>query len=157
MARRVILRQRPGGVHLGQYASIKVVLTAAEVRALNATPQTLVYAKGAGMVIMPESVVVRKLVTTAAFGGIATGEDLTLRYTDEDGTALLTVETTGFLDAAAASSRLATISYFNTVRTAAAANTNVPLVLANSGAITLGGAGAEEALEIAVVYSVVRV
>lgn len=79
-------------------AHVDVTLTAAQVKALNATPRTLVAAPGAGYAIVFEGAVVAFTYGSAAYAGIAAGEDLAVRYTDGSGTQVGAVETTGFLD-----------------------------------------------------------
>jgi hypothetical protein len=83
-----------------------VRLTAAQVLALNATPVALVPAPGASYALVLESVTIHKPAGTA-YGGIAAGEDISVRYTDGSGTELAQIETTGFLDQATAQTRTA--------------------------------------------------
>lgn len=73
-------------------------ITSAQLLALNATPQTIVAAPGAGRVLIPAALYLFYDYVAAAYGGIATGEDLAVRYTNASGAVALTVETTGFLD-----------------------------------------------------------
>lgn len=89
------------------YASGNVyeaTLTPAQVLALSATPITVLPAPGANKAYLVERVEVFKAAGTA-YAGIATTEDLTLKYTNGSGTVLATVETTGFLDQATAQTR----------------------------------------------------
>ncbi|BBL73670.1 hypothetical protein [Methylomagnum ishizawai] len=44
---------------------------------------------------------------TTAYDGIASGEDLTIKYTNGSGATLMTIEATGFLDASADATRFA--------------------------------------------------
>jgi hypothetical protein len=81
--------------------SATVTVTTGELLALNATPKTLVAAPGTGYAIALDSAVVFLDYNSAAYDGIAAGEDLTIRYTNGSGALLATVETTGFLDATA--------------------------------------------------------
>jgi len=76
-------------------------LTNAQILALNATPITAIAAPGAGKVIEIVKVVGVHDYATAAFGGIAEGEDLNLCYTNGSGAVLASLETTGWLDATA--------------------------------------------------------
>jgi len=75
-----------------------VALTPAQVKALNATPITLVPAPGAGLANVFEGAAVFLKYGTAAYGGIAAGEDLSIKYTDGSGAEVAQCETTGFLD-----------------------------------------------------------
>lgn len=81
-----------------------VTVTSAELLALNATPKQLVAAPGAGRALIFEGAMVSKPAGTA-YSGIATGEDLSIKYTDASGLAVGGAETTGFLDQATAQSR----------------------------------------------------
>lgn len=75
----------------------RVIVTSAELLALNATPQTLVPAPGAGKALIFEGALIQKPAGTA-YAGIAAGEDLSVKYTDESGAEVAQCETTGFLD-----------------------------------------------------------
>lgn len=81
-----------------------VSLTSAQVLALSATPIVVLPAPGVGKAYILRALEVYKPAGTA-YGGIATTEDLTLKYTNAAGTVLATVETTGFLDQATAQLR----------------------------------------------------
>jgi hypothetical protein len=71
----------------------------AQVLALNATPQTLVAAPGAGKFLEFLGAYLFLDYATTAYNGIAAGEDLVVKYTNAAGAAVSTqVETTGFLD-----------------------------------------------------------
>lgn len=75
-----------------------ITITTGQLLALNATPKTLVAAPGAGKIIVVEDVQVFYDYNSAAYAGIAAGEDLEIRYTDGSGQLVATIETTGFLD-----------------------------------------------------------
>lgn len=85
---------------------VDVTITAAQLKALNATPQTLVAAPGAGYAVVLDSILLHKQAGTA-YAGIAAGEDLSVRYTDGSGTELTNIETTGFLDQTTVQTRFA--------------------------------------------------
>lgn len=81
-------------------------VTSAQLLALNATPQTIIAAPGAGLAIIPTRTIVYKPAGTA-YAGIATGEDLVLKYTNGSGAQCSgVIETTGFLDQATAQTRV---------------------------------------------------
>jgi len=85
----------------GAIRSVDVTVTAAEMLALNATPKLLLAAPGAGKAIVPAGPVAAVMFldyNSAAYGGIAAGEDLSVTYTGAGGTELVQVEATGFLD-----------------------------------------------------------
>lgn len=83
---------------------IDVSLSAAQVLALNATPITVIAAPGANKAIIFEGAVLHKPAGTA-YGGIAAGEDLALKYTDASGAQVGQAELTGFADQTTAQTR----------------------------------------------------
>lgn len=103
------IRIQDGGVikaiQTRDFATVRstIVVTSAQVLALNATPKTLVNAISGGLIII-DSVHIHK-PAGVAYAGVATGEDLVVRYTNGSGTAIITIETTGFLDQTTAQSR----------------------------------------------------
>lgn len=89
-----------------QLHSRRVVITSAQLLALNATPQTLVPAQGADTLIEFVSAVVHKPAGTA-YAGIAAGEDLAVKYTNGSGAQVNTsLETTDFLDQTTVQTRI---------------------------------------------------
>lgn len=81
--------------------SADVTITTGQLLALNATPKTLVAAPGAGKIILLEDAQLFLDYNSAAYAGIAAGEDLEIRYTDGSGQLVATVETDPFLTATA--------------------------------------------------------
>lgn len=82
-------------------------VTSAQLLALNATPQSIIPAAGAGVAIVPYRIQIYK-PAGVAYAGIAAGEDLVLKYTDASGAQCSSViETTGFLDQTTAQIRTA--------------------------------------------------
>ncbi len=81
-----------------------VVITSAQLLALNATPRPLVAAPGAGRALVFDGAILYKPAGTA-YAGIASGEDLSIKYTDASGAEVGQCETTGFLDQATAQTR----------------------------------------------------
>lgn len=79
-------------------ATAEVTVSTAEVLALNATPKTLVAAPGSGKAIIVEDAQFFYDYNSAAYAGIAAGEDLAIKYTDASGAQIAQVEATGFLD-----------------------------------------------------------
>lgn len=103
--RLVFNRANGGQVLMG--AAPTVTVTSAQLLALNATPQPIVAAQGAGLAIIPKRVAIYKPAGTA-YAGIASGEDLVLKYTNGSGAQCSSViETTGFLDQTTAQTRVA--------------------------------------------------
>jgi hypothetical protein len=82
-----------------------ITVSTAELLALNATPKQLVAAPGAGKALILIDAQFNLPYNSAAYAGIAAGEDLEIRYTDGSGALVATVETTGFLDAVASAHR----------------------------------------------------
>jgi len=80
------------------YDSADVVISSTELKALNATPKTLVAAPGANKVLVPLHAIWFLDYNSAAYAGIAAGEDIAIRYTDGSGQFLVGCEITGFLD-----------------------------------------------------------
>lgn len=109
----------------GAIRFIEVTVTSAEVLALFATPKTLVPAPGAGKcLVLVEAALILDYAGTA-YGGIAAGEDLAIRYTDAAGViASTTLETTGLLDGTADALRT-----FKPLTTDITPVANAPLVL----------------------------
>jgi hypothetical protein len=78
-----------------------IVVTTEQLLALHATPKQLVAAPGLGKAIILVDAQLRLVWNSAAYDGIAAGEDLEIRYTNGAGQLVATVETTGFVDATA--------------------------------------------------------
>jgi len=76
-------------------------ISSAQILALNATPVTLVAAPGAGKVIIVEQVQLFLDYGTAAYAGIAAGENLLIEYSGGADIAILETLSAGFLDATA--------------------------------------------------------
>lgn len=88
-----------------ELASIDVTISSAELLALFTTPITVIPAPGANTAAIPLGMILHKPAGTA-YGGIAAGEDLVLKYTDASGAQCISqVEATGFLDQATAQTR----------------------------------------------------
>lgn len=82
-------------------------ITSTQLLALNATAQSVVPALGAGLACVPYRVAIYKPAGTA-YAGVASGEDLVLKYTNASGAQCSSViETTGFLDQTTAQTRVA--------------------------------------------------
>lgn len=82
-----------------------ITVSSAELLALNATPKQLVAAPGVGKALILVDAQLDLPYNSAAYAGIAAGEDLEIRYTNGAGQLVATVETTGFLDATASAYR----------------------------------------------------
>lgn len=91
------LLANPNPVGSLQYAEITI--PTASVLALFGTPYTLVAAPGAGLVLEFKSAVIILDYAGVAYAGVASNEDLAVRFTDASGViASTTLEATGFID-----------------------------------------------------------
>lgn len=81
-------------------------VTSAQLLALNATPQTVIPALGAGLAAIPRLVQLYKPAGTA-YAAVGAGDDLVLKYTNGSGAQCSSViEATGFLDQTTAETRV---------------------------------------------------
>lgn len=128
-----------------------VVVSSAELLALNATPKTLVPAPGASFALVFEGATIHKPAGTA-YGGIAAGEDLSVKYTNGAGTEVAQCEATGFLDQATAQTRYVRPHNAASAISSISPTVNAPLVLHMLvGEITTG----DSALHVRVHYRIV--
>lgn len=130
---------------------IDTLISSAQVLALNATLQSLVPAPGTGLANVFEGVAIHKPAGTA-YGGIAAGENLSIKYTNTSGLEVAQIETVGFLDSAAAQTR-----YARAFAAASGVNDITPTANAAfvleilTGEITTG----DSALHVRVMYRIV--
>ncbi len=82
-----------------------VTVSTSELLALNTTPKQLVAAPGAGNILMLDSAQLWLDYATTAYDGIASGEDLSIKYTNGSGAEVAQIEATGFLDGTADETR----------------------------------------------------
>ncbi len=136
-------------------AKTLVTLTNAQLKALRATPITLVAAQGAGTIV-------RFLGATLKNSGGAnaiteTDDNAAIKYTDGSGVAVSqTIECTGFIDQTVATVTTA-LPAIDAIATSAAA-TNAALVLHNTGnGEWAGNAAADVTLTVQVSYEVVTI
>ena len=80
------------------------LVSSAELLAMFATPVEIVPGPGANFGLVFEGATIHKPAGTA-YAGIAAGEDLTIKYTNQAGAEVGSGETTGFLDQATAQTR----------------------------------------------------
>ena len=78
--------------------ALDVTILPAAMLTLNATPVTLIPAPGAGLMLIFEGAHLSMTYGSAAYAGIAAGEDLAIKYTGTGGLQVGSCETTGFLD-----------------------------------------------------------
>lgn len=109
-------------------------ITSAQLLALFTTPIEIIPAPGAGYANLIHRLVIRH-AGGVAYAGIASGEDLVLKYTNASGAEVsLAIETTGFLDQTTAQIRMS-----GGVNTSLTPVANAPVVLhLLSGNITTG-------------------
>ena len=98
--RRVVTRDGVAGEWLegGGAAEAIVTVTTAQILALNATPVALVAAPGANKALIFDGALIWLDYNSAAYAGIAAGEDLAVKYTDGSGLQVGSCEATSFLD-----------------------------------------------------------
>jgi hypothetical protein len=139
-----LILNKDSGMQEVYQRSDTVFITSAQLLALNATPIQVVAAPGAGRFILPRKWAVYKPAGTA-YGGIAAGEDLALKYTDGSGAQVASpIETTGFLDQATAQTAWAGMKGTgdNTTPASALAVGNAAIVVQLlAGEITTGTTG----------------
>lgn len=115
--------------------TVDVTVATGELLALNATPKQLVAAPGALKAIILVDAQAMLDYNSAAYAGIAAGEDLQISYTNGAGVKVADIETTGFLDATADAYR----HVYPLADAAKAPAANAALVLSLlSGEITTG-------------------
>jgi hypothetical protein len=129
-----------------------VTLTNAELKALRATPKTLVAAPGSGKVLEFVSAVLKLSGGTNALS--ESSDNMAVKFTDGSGAAVSnTIEATGFIDQTAATITTATQKQDAIVAYASAANK--ALVLHNTGDGEWGGnAAADVTMTVQVTYRV---
>ncbi len=76
----------------------QATVSTSQILALNATPQTIIPAPGAGFATVIDWAIFFYDYNSVAYAGIAAGEDFALRYTNGSGTILASCEATGFID-----------------------------------------------------------
>lgn len=107
--------------------SVVVTIPSASVLTLNATPVTLVAAPGSGKALIFEGATMYLAYNSAAYAGIAVGEDIAIKYTGSAGLQVAGCETTGFLDQTSSQLR-----YVYGFRAAAAATVSDVTPVANA-------------------------
>lgn len=107
---------------------LNVLVSAAELLALNATPKTLIPAPGTGLALVFEGALIHKPAGTA-YAGIAAGEDLSVKYTGAAGAEVGQCEVTGFLDQATAQTRYVRPHTAASLNSAITPAENAPFVL----------------------------
>jgi hypothetical protein len=81
--------------------SAQVTIPVASVKTLFATPVTLIAAPATGFAVVPIFAQFFLDFATTGYDAVGSGDDLVLKYTNASGTTIMTVESTGFLDATA--------------------------------------------------------
>jgi len=146
------VQNAPTTAPVGVYQYVDVSITNAQIKALRATPKTLVAAPGAGRML---SFVSAQLVNLGGTNALTESADnLAVKYTDGSGVQVSQdIETTGWLDqtAATVTGALAKIDPI----VAAASCANKALVLHNTGDGEYGGnAALDVTFKVRVIYRV---
>jgi hypothetical protein len=137
---------------LVQYAEVS--MTSAEVKALRATPKTLVAAPGAGKLL--RFLGIDLLLDYGGNNGFTeSGNNLAVKYTDGSGAAVSsTIEMTGFIDQTA-DTRTQSTPLIDAI-VAKSGSENKALVLHNTSGAEIGGnAGADNVVRAKVWYSII--
>lgn len=139
----------------GNLITDKVTLTNAEIKALRATPKSLVAAPGAGYVLQFVSAVLKLKAGTNVLTESA--DNLAIKYTNGSGVAVSeTIEATGFIDQSAD-----TQTQTNAIKDAIVASAsaeNKALVLHNTGdGEYAGNAAADATMNVYITYRIVTV
>lgn len=101
-----LILNKDSGLQVVLGAHVDTIVTSAQVRALNATPITVVAAPGAGLAVVPRLVQMYKPAGTA-YADVLAGDDLVLKYTDGSGEQCSgVIEATGFMDQTTAEMRV---------------------------------------------------
>jgi len=137
---------------VGTIQTAEVSVTNAQIKALRATPKTLVAAPGASKVIEFVSAII--ILKAGANVLTESTANLAVKYTDGSGTQISeTVESTGFIDQATDTLTTVRVKQDGIVATAQFANS--PLVLHNLGAGEFAGnAAADATLRVKVAYRI---
>ncbi len=146
---------RPTGVRL---RAVTLVLTNAQIKALRATPLTIVQAPGAGKVILPVMAYVGLVYGgTNAFTGAA-NDNLSLKLKDGNGAVLMSGAVQAFIQAtnSAISQMVPGAAVGSTVNVSKANGDNQPLVLHNQTAGEIAGnAAGDNTMLVTVFYAIV--
>lgn len=139
----------------GEVQTATVAITAAEVKALRATPITLVAAPGANKVIELISCKLKLDYGSEVF--TETADNLAIKYTDGSGVAVSdTIESTGFIDQSA-DTMTSAVPVKDAIVTVAG-SANKPLVLHNTGDGEIAGnASNDSVLDVYVLYRVIDI
>jgi hypothetical protein len=135
--------------------ALNVVITAAQMLALNASPVTLLPAISTTWAYRVKQFEATLIYNSAAYSGVDAGDDLVLRYTNGSGNIVAAIEATGFLDQTSAQFRV--VSPSSAVATAAVEQNptaNAAIILhMTGGEITSGNS----TVRVRIVYDILRV
>ena len=129
-------------------------LTRNQIRAIG-TSRTIIPAPGAGKMVVPSfRGIVMELIAGTAFGGIATAENIFVRYLDASNTTYsATFEPTGFLDQTTKQVRVSRSAGNAEFNGTSLANAGVEIICTQGGAAFTGGGTADiDRVEIRAYY-----
>lgn len=141
----------------GQIQQATVVLTSAQVKSLNATPITIVPAPGAGYVINPLVLTVKKKYGGTNVWTAAAAQTLRLNYTNGAGTTIFTTALSN-LSITSANDRIAAAGGLSSTSGSYSSIGNQPIVILNPVATEISGNAANNnTITINLLYSIVTI
>jgi hypothetical protein len=142
----------PFAVEAENLKTVKVTLTNAEIKALAASPKTLVAAPGANKLLEFVSGMARVVAGTEVLAEDGAGSDLAVKYTDDSGVAVSEdVLATGWLDQLT-NAVTSIVAKKDAIVADEAGCVNQALVLDNIGGEIVGNASADATMEVFITY-----
>ena len=132
------------------YGRVSVTLTSAQIKALSATPITLLAAQGAGTSIVPLQIQAK--MTYGGTNVFTAPQDITVKYTTSVANFLAVIVGTGFIDQAVSMYNLTGID--QDVIAAATVVENAAVILFNEAAAITGNAAGDNTVTVTMIYTV---
>jgi len=145
------LKAGPTNGSIGSSEQLVVTLTNSEVKALRATPKTLVAAPGAGYVL--EFIGAEIFLDYGGTAYTESADNLAIRYADGSGAIVSeAIETTGFIDQTV--DQLIPVKAATSATLTKTASDNKALVLHNTGDGEIGAGNAATVLRVSIAYRI---